>query len=118
MYEEQKTKRSSTLPPDPNSLKNDILRKHHQTYTWLRCLEPIVETLPLDEFGWKVDNEVVVPVWYTCPQLPSGESKKRKRDDHELAVDRLTQPKSKRTNIQTMPADVHSSTMDMGDGDI
>ena len=37
MYEDQKTKRSSTLPPDPNSLKHDKLRKHHQAYTWMRC---------------------------------------------------------------------------------
>ena len=52
MYEEQKTKRSSTLPPDPNSLKYDILRKHHQAYTWMRCLESILNTFSLDEYGW------------------------------------------------------------------
>ena len=29
MYQDQKTKRSSTLWPDLNSLKYDIIRKHH-----------------------------------------------------------------------------------------
>lgn len=80
MYEEQKTKRSSRLPPDPNSLKHDILRKHHQAYTWMRCLEPIVETLSIYEYGWKAGNEGV-PVWYTCPQFPPGNQKRKKLKD-------------------------------------
>ena len=77
MYEEQKMKRSSTLPPDPNSLKHDILRKHHQAYTWMRCLEPIVNTLSLDEYGWQEENGAIIPVWYTCPQFPLGNRKRK-----------------------------------------
>ncbi len=70
MHNDQTVKRSSSLPPDPNSLRHDILRKHHQAYTWRRCTERIVTPLPIDKYGWKRVNGVIVPLWYTCPQLP------------------------------------------------
>ena len=79
MYEDQKVKRSSTLPPDLNSLTHDILRKHHQAYTWMRCLEPNVETLPPENFGWKEKDGSIVPVWYTCPKLPTVSRKRKKQ---------------------------------------
>ena len=70
MYKEQSKKRSCSLPPDQNSLRYDILRKHHQTYIWLRSLEPIVNQLPVEDFGWTKNSESLVPLWYTCPRLP------------------------------------------------
>ena len=78
MYEEQTVKRSSALPPDPDSLKNDILRKHHQAYYWLRCLDSMLDTLPFTEYGWQKVNNTIVPIWYNCPQFPPS-NKKRKR---------------------------------------
>ena len=98
MYEEQASKRSSSLPPDPDSLKYDILRKHHQAYSWVRCLEPVVATLPFNEYGWKKVNGAIVPVWYTCPQFPPGGKKRKKRiEDKEIDVT-VDEPPKKRTN--------------------
>ena len=48
----------------------DILRKHHQAYTWRRCLERLVSELPLEKYGWKKQEKMIIPVWYTCPQFP------------------------------------------------
>ena len=51
MYQEQKVKRSSSLPPDAESMQFDVLRKHHRTYVWLRNLEPIIDALPFNQYG-------------------------------------------------------------------
>ena len=71
MYLAQKKKQSSNLPPDPNSCKQDILRKHLQAYIWKICVDPLIEPLnPLD-YGWKRNEyDFFVPLWYTCQQLP------------------------------------------------
>ena len=80
MYCQQKKKMSSSLPPDTNSMRHDILRKHHQAYIWRRCLQPMVDPLPLEGNGWKMDDDgFVVPVWYTCPQLPPTIQKKARK---------------------------------------
>ena len=78
MYKEQLKKKTSSLPPDPNSIRYDILRKHHQAFVWKRCLNDIIEPLPLNENGWKVCNDIVLPIWYTCSQLPPHIGKKDK----------------------------------------
>ena len=54
-------------------MRFDILRKHHQAYTWQRCVQALVEPLPLNDNGWKVNDEgLIIPTWYTCSQLPPG----------------------------------------------
>ena len=78
MYKEQVKKKSSALPPDPNSIRYDILRKHHQAFVWKRCLNDIIEPLPLSENGWKVCNDIVLPIWYECSQLPPHIGKRDK----------------------------------------
>ena len=54
MYRNQREKKSSSLPPDPNSCRQDILRRHHQAYI-RRCVEPWIESLIPEEYGWKKD---------------------------------------------------------------
>ena len=77
MYHDHTKKTTSSLPADPNSMRFDILRKHHQAYTWKRCLQALVEPLPLNDNGWKVNDEgLIIPIWYTCSQLPPGMCKK------------------------------------------
>ena len=78
MYKEQSKKTTSSLPPDPNSLRFDILRKHYQSFIWRKCLEPHIECLPLNENGWKECDDNIVPVWYICSQLPPSMSKNDK----------------------------------------
>ena len=71
MYRNQKKKKeSSSLKPDPNSCRQDILRKHHQAYIW-RCVKQWIEPLNPEEYGWKKGiHGYLVPVWYTCSQFP------------------------------------------------
>ena len=84
MYCQQKKKMSSSLPPDTNSMRHDMLRKHHQAYIWRRCLQHMVDPLPLEGNGWKMDDGFVVPVWYTCPQLPPTIQKKGKKNTQHI----------------------------------
>ena len=91
MYNDQAVKKSSTLPPDLNSLRHDILSKYHQAYTWRRCTERIIIRLPTDKYSWKKFNGVIiVPLWYTCPQLPKC---LRKYDKSGYAADNEELPK-------------------------
>ena len=79
MYDNQKVKPSSTLPPDLKSLTHNVLRKYHKAYTWMRCLLPNAESLRLENFGWKEKDGLNVPVWYTCSQVPTLSRKRKER---------------------------------------
>ena len=66
LYNKQKVKSSQSLPPDPDSLKQAILRANHQMYYWSRLNIPIVRTIPLSDNGWMLNEDGgVVPVWFT-----------------------------------------------------
>ncbi|CAM1319293.1 Uncharacterised protein r2_g2746 [Pycnogonum litorale] len=80
LYHKMKVKSSLSLPPDPHSLKQAILRAHWQTYYWLRCTEALVENLSSEGCGWKWSPEesCLKPVWFTCPQLPPSLRSRRK----------------------------------------
>ena len=45
LYQGMKTNSSETLPPDPDSVKQAVLRVHYQVYYWLRCGKRIVEEI-------------------------------------------------------------------------
>ena len=57
LYENQKVKSSLTLPPDPDSIKQVILRVNHQLYYWCNCDVPQLEVIPLEGNGWRVDAD-------------------------------------------------------------
>ena len=67
LYKNQKMKGSQSLPPDPDSLKQAILRINHQLYYWLRSDVASVECILLEENGWTLVNDTnhVIPVWFT-----------------------------------------------------
>ncbi len=73
LYRAQRQKSSSTLPPDPDSFKQAILRAHYQCFVWLRCLSPNSETPPLTSNGWKIlEGSVARHIWFVGQQfLPS-----------------------------------------------
>ena len=66
LYQKQKVKTSQSLPADPDSMKQAILRINYQLYYWLRSDQPMIEIIPLQENGWKVDvdKNSVEPVWF------------------------------------------------------
>ena len=61
-----KTKALQTLPPDPKSIEQAILRIHHQLYYWLRSDTKYIDVINLEKFGWSVEREsgTVTPVWF------------------------------------------------------
>ena len=95
MYLAEKKKQSSNLPPDPNSCKQDILRKHLQAYIWKRCVDPWIEPLNSLDYGWKRNEHgFFVRLWYTSQQLPPknvqneacNEKERREKTDIEEKV--------------------------------
>ena len=73
LYHKMKVKSSLSLPPDPHSLKQAILRAHWQTYYWLRCTEASVANLSFEGCGWKWSSEepFLKPVWFHVPPTAS-----------------------------------------------
>ena len=62
-----KTKTLLTLPPDPKSMEQAILRKHYQLYYWLlRFDTKEIYVINIEKFGWSVEKEsgTVTPVWF------------------------------------------------------
>lgn len=63
LHKAQAVKNPNMLPPDENSLMHDVLQNNHQGYTWRRCTDRFVRTLPFHEFCWKIHDNMKVPVW-------------------------------------------------------
>ena len=67
LYKALKTKSSKALPPDPDSLRQALLRVHYQVYYWLGYKKKIINEIAFEDFGWTFDgeNKLVIPVWFT-----------------------------------------------------
>ena len=50
-------------------------------------MEPIVNPLQLEGYGWKEIDGMIVPIWYTCPQLPPS----RKLRDSSKTMETFTE---------------------------
>ena len=75
-----KNKSSMTLPPDPDSVNQVIKRAHYQAYEWYHCNNLIIDHLDLEEWGWKIEDSEVNPVWFLGSQFrPSVRNVERKR---------------------------------------
>ena len=66
LYRKMKTKTLQTLPPDPKSMEQAILRIQHQLYYWLKFDVKEIHELDKEKYGWFVDKEngTVTPVWF------------------------------------------------------
>ena len=67
LYKSLKTKASLAIPPDPDSLRQAMLRVHFQAYYWLQCDSNRVTDIKAEDNGWKKDleNDILVPIWFT-----------------------------------------------------
>ena len=85
MYKKQEKKSSPPLPSDLNSCTRAILLAHHQEFVSRRCLEKDIESIDFADNGWKIDKDgLVVPVWFTCSQLPPSVTKKSKNGKRQM----------------------------------
>ena len=90
IYDNQRTKSSMTLPPDPNSATRVIFRAHNHCYYWVRCLRETILSAPFQDYGWFFDcqSDFIRSVWFKGEQLPpllatkSGSRKRKKVDDY------------------------------------
>ena len=61
------------LPPDEKSLKFAIHRVNCVVHAMVNCLTQSYESLDVLQYGWKLADVVLVPVWYEGDALPSNE---------------------------------------------
>ena len=108
LYKQQNKKSSLNIPPDPNSCAQAIKRVHHQAFRWCRCTNKIIAHIDFKKNGWKLGpNGNVIPIWYTCTQLPESITRKPKKN-YEADVesdddDNYEPPKKRRTRARTLP---------------
>ena len=57
LYKRQNKKTSLSLPPDPNSCLQAVLRANHQSFQWTRCLEKNIEDIDMLKNGWDVRKD-------------------------------------------------------------
>ena len=79
LYENQKIKTSTSLPPDPDSLLQDLKRKQFQVNIWKQLDKVWMTLVDPKLYGWKFCeiSKLLVPVWFTGSQLPPCLQKKR-----------------------------------------
>ena len=77
IYKNLKRKTSMAIPPDPDSVELAIKRAHLQTFTWLRCGDQNVQTLDPEEFGWKLTDGELKPLWFNGDQFPPSITRRR-----------------------------------------
>ncbi len=67
MYKSMKQKTSQSIPPDPDSLKQAVLRANYQLYYWLKFAVAMIPQIPYEGTGWTFDEseQRVKPVWFT-----------------------------------------------------
>ena len=103
LYKHLSCKSSMPLLPDPDSLVQVIKRAHFQTFEWLRCCEPVINHLNLQDCGWEIKDDEVKPVWYTGSQMLPSVQRKRAREkiDGSIADDEISDteclPKTKKS---------------------
>lgn len=86
LYKKMKQKSSASLPPDPASLKQAILRAHLQAHIWKQCLKPMVVELSVTDYGWIRNNTDITPLWFEGNQLPpSLRRQKRVRKNNQTS---------------------------------
>ena len=92
------------LPPDPDSLVQVIKRAHFQTFEWLRCCQPVINHLNIQDCGWESKDDEVKPVWYTGSQMPPSVQRKRAQEkiDGSIADDEIsdTEVYQKQRNLE------------------
>ena len=93
IYKNLKRKTSIAIPPDSDSAEFAIKRAYLQTFTWLRCCEQNVQTLNPEEFGCKLTDGELKPLWFNGDQFPPSITRCRqgKQTDGNDAVKVVTQ---------------------------
>jgi uncharacterized protein YdcH (DUF465 family) len=60
------------LPPTSDATKYHIMRSHYQSLVWHKTMEPKPDIPSAKDYGWKVVNDVLVPVLVTLPPVPES----------------------------------------------
>ncbi len=87
IYRDLKVKTSSSIPPDPDSVKQAIKRVNLPVFQWICCCQREIGDASFKRNGWKRDDDknLFVPIWFEGKQLPLSLSLKRKTRDRNAS---------------------------------
>ena len=71
-----------TIPPHEDSLTQAIYRAHYHEFIWNHCFSKVIPEISPLCYGWKLNDNVLAPLWFTGSQFPISVTK-RKHDGYE-----------------------------------
>ena len=74
------------LPPDINSLKMKVMRANYVSFLMSNCLNPRLTYLNPLNYGWKMENDNLVPIWFSGPCLPSNQDLMRESNETDFEI--------------------------------
>ena len=102
MYEQQRVKSSLGLLPDKNSSPEHLKRSNLQACIWKQCLQQDIDYPPPENNGWQQTDHGLVPVWFSCSQVPPSLSRipPKKLKCGEEADDESSESQGSKQKIQ------------------
>ena len=107
----------TSLPPDEKSLEMKIMRAHFVSHGWINCLNPQYETLDPCEYGWKFEDEVLVPLWFHGDPLSSEEEIEYNVEIERMELDESSDNDSDFSDSDDSDVGVISAYSDCSDSD-
>lgn len=72
----------------------------------MRCLQPIINHLPVERYGWKKNRGSLVPLWYTClkltPKILAQDNNSQNKTTNSNKDEPISEPLNKGTRISAV----------------
>ena len=101
MYHQQ-VKSSLSLLPDKHSSVENLKMPNLKAYIWKQCLKQDIDYPPPEANGWQQSDDGLIPVWFSCSQLPTSLCRKppRKSKSGEEADDESFETERRKQRLQ------------------
>ena len=82
----KKYRSTKLIPPDESLLIMKIKRCNLVAYPWANCLNTQLQPMSPTDNGWKVSDDILVPVWFDGTSLPSDKEYDAHTREKQLAA--------------------------------
>ena len=96
---------TKSLPPDYKSLVQKVMRANFVAYGWSNCLYGGFDQPDPLLYGWKYEDETLLPVWYEGSALPNNEEILSYFDETQVEFANLNIPPNQSTNSTESDSD-------------
>ena len=119
LYDQQGNKNSTNLPPDPDSLLQDLKRKQLQVYIWKQLDNVWINIVDTKLYGWRLSDEMgmLVPIWFEGQQFPPSLRRNRRRTRGKKRLLENSSAEESEFSIQE-ERPLENSDVDFADGEL